>query len=795
MIIQADCLEEMKKMADNYINCIVTDPPYGLGFMGKKWDTLLPHNDIWKEALRIIKPGGHLLAFGGTRTYHRLTCAIEDSGWEIRDCLLWIYGSGFPKSHNHFGIEGYGTALKPAYEPIIFASKPYEISHLLSIILLDLTNEVYKCQKLNYNVSDAEENLSDSLVLLDRAQKHIVQDDAKIYAWERLSSVEYVAKNVMSLSQELSEKINREKEFFAHINAKESGSEEDTTVKKILLGEAESLFVAIQDIVIFALKENTRQNIVWLWKLILAGIYQGMSKYTTKMVINLITELRILKSCLSPSISNDIGNFSPDYQPIIMAMKPLDGTFKQNAEKWGQAGINIDGCRIGTDDTRSPTYNMTSKGHKGGAYGSKDVDYSRNGNLAGSEKGRWPANVILDEEAAKMLDEQSGFSKSPSGIIKGCSVSGGILGKRNGYHYQQGHNDSGGASRFFKCIDNYIAKGRWPANVMFDEEAAAMLDEQSGMLKSGKPGIRRKIHHTNCMAGNLNKTGQLEQGHGDSGGASRFFKCIDNYCSLCYNPCTKVEEKECKNTYARSAKQNLKIIQETNPNSAQENANLMPKERFVQNVKCAGNLCDLCATNIVRVLVEIKTSDFKKEELQVTLDYIGNYKSFILLQNLVFFADLWENIDIIPTIKSLYILFGSVHHAIENYTKQENQEMNGRKEQSRFLYCPKASSSERNEGLEGFKEKQQTTYGEMKGTPEDGANRKSLVKNHHPTVKPLRLMEYLIKLVMPPKNGILLDPFAGSGTTILAAKNMGVSAIGIEKNEEYCEIARKRCNS
>lgn len=123
MIIHGDCLEEMKKMGDNSISCIVTDPPYGLGFMGKKWDARVPQDEIWKEALRITKPGGHILAFGGSRTYHRLTCAIEDAGWEIRDCIMWIYGSGFPKSHNHFGIEGYGTTLKPAHEPIIMGMK------------------------------------------------------------------------------------------------------------------------------------------------------------------------------------------------------------------------------------------------------------------------------------------------------------------------------------------------------------------------------------------------------------------------------------------------------------------------------------------------------------------------------------------------------------------------------------------------------------------------------------------------------------------------------------------------
>lgn len=124
-LIQGDCLEKLKELPDNSIDSIVTDPPYGLKFMGKKWDYEVPSIDIWKEALRVLKPGGHLLSFGGTRTYHRLVMNIEDAGFEIRDCIQWLYGSGFPKSHNlKEQWQGWGTALKPANEPIVVARKP-----------------------------------------------------------------------------------------------------------------------------------------------------------------------------------------------------------------------------------------------------------------------------------------------------------------------------------------------------------------------------------------------------------------------------------------------------------------------------------------------------------------------------------------------------------------------------------------------------------------------------------------------------------------------------------------------
>lgn len=120
-VIHGDCLEVMAGMDADSVDAIVTDPPYGLAFMGKQWDHGVPGEPFWREALRVAKPGAHILAFGGTRTYHRLACGIEDAGWEIRDCLSWLYGSGFPKSHN--GPWG-GTALKPAWEPIIMARKP-----------------------------------------------------------------------------------------------------------------------------------------------------------------------------------------------------------------------------------------------------------------------------------------------------------------------------------------------------------------------------------------------------------------------------------------------------------------------------------------------------------------------------------------------------------------------------------------------------------------------------------------------------------------------------------------------
>lgn len=176
-IYHGDCLEVMRALPDASIDAVVTDPPYGLSFMGKRWDYDVPAVDVWRECLRVLKPGGHLIAFGGSRTYHRLAVNVEDAGFEIRDQVMWVYGSGFPKSldvskaidreagaerevvgdygrsfrpHADSGNDGlirpshevngkitspttdaakqwdgWGTALKPSHEPAVLARKPF----------------------------------------------------------------------------------------------------------------------------------------------------------------------------------------------------------------------------------------------------------------------------------------------------------------------------------------------------------------------------------------------------------------------------------------------------------------------------------------------------------------------------------------------------------------------------------------------------------------------------------------------------------------------------------------------
>ena len=116
ILFNNDCLPILQKLDDNSVDSIVTDPPYGIKLLGKAWDYNLPNNRIWEECLRVLKPGGYLLSFSSARTFHRLAVSIEDAGFDIRDQIMWVYGSGMPKGQN----------LKPAHEPIVVAKKPHK---------------------------------------------------------------------------------------------------------------------------------------------------------------------------------------------------------------------------------------------------------------------------------------------------------------------------------------------------------------------------------------------------------------------------------------------------------------------------------------------------------------------------------------------------------------------------------------------------------------------------------------------------------------------------------------------
>lgn len=160
-ILVGHVLVRIKDIPDSSVDSIVTDPPYELGFMGKSWDSsgIAYSVPMWTECLRVLKPGGHLLSFGGSRTYHRMACAIEDAGFEIRDQIQWIFGSGFPKSRNLDGEwEGWGTGLKPAHEPVALARKPFRGS--VAKVVRDYRAGVLNINGCRIQMAEGESNPS-----------------------------------------------------------------------------------------------------------------------------------------------------------------------------------------------------------------------------------------------------------------------------------------------------------------------------------------------------------------------------------------------------------------------------------------------------------------------------------------------------------------------------------------------------------------------------------------------------------------------------------------------------------
>lgn len=292
-----DCLDVMAGMEPESVATVITDPPYGLKFMGKNWDHGVPGAHFWEAVLRVAKPGAFMLAFGGTRTHHRLMCAIEDAGWEIRDCMMWLYGSGFPKS-------------------------------------LDISKAIDKAAG---------------------AEREVIE--------KRTLNNNRFAISGTGVAQEQYKKFDN-----------------NANITFPSTSEAEQ--------------------------------WDG---YGTAL--------------------------KPAWEPIIVAMKPLDGTFAQNALKHGVAGVHVNGGRIEGVTSNPKTRNATYSGFDKSPQVQKDLPEIKT-------NGRFPANVILDEESAAMLDEQSGDNVSTGG--RGHMSNGIFLGK----HKVTGQNagglgDRGGASRFF----------------------------------------------------------------------------------------------------------------------------------------------------------------------------------------------------------------------------------------------------------------------------------------------------------------------------------------------------------
>jgi DNA modification methylase len=349
-IIQGDCLEVLKTLEDNSVDAVVTDPPYGLSFMGKKWDYDVPSIEVWRELLRVLKPGGHLLAFAGTRTQHRMAVKIEDAGFEIRDMIAWVYGSGFPKSLN------IGKAVDKING---------EAGRLLKFVEWFRTTGL-KQKETNEIIGKAD--VGSHYFRLDQPAIPTRELWAKLRPHIKIEIPEWI--------DELVERIEREREVIGEKIAPDG------------------------------LPYSARQPKQWTpqfsdYKVV--GAKAPMETKGTSAYEGWGTSLK------------------PALEPITVARKPFAKTVAENVLEWGTGGINIDGCRVGTEEMK-----WQPRG-KSVTYAKTTFDATREGEI---NTGRFPANLIHDgsEEVVGLFPYQK------SGETK------------------QIHNESSGtAARFFYC--------------------------------------------------------------------------------------------------------------------------------------------------------------------------------------------------------------------------------------------------------------------------------------------------------------------------------------------------------
>jgi DNA modification methylase len=502
-LLLGDCSEKLKILKDNSVDSIVTDPPYGLSFMGKKWDYDVPSVDIWKECLRVLKPGGYLLSFAGTRTQHRMAVNIEDAGFEIRDMIMYVYGSGFPKSLNigkavdklqgnerkvtgkkdyapgwhkehtqnddswtggeDKGLnitkgtsewEGWGTALKPAVESITVALKPLNTVPYYDIIEQEVKELLCQLQQLAKTVVES----SKSSQVDTKGESDIAQWSVEEYisTQEGLS----VLMGMLQLESERTLSLNIVLSWLSILGEALKLESKSTIEMKIsLITELRTLnsleWGNISQSIIQA--KDSQINIQNANVLTVVGLFIGLEKKLRIIQEPFVVENAILREREK--------TFVPNLSPIIMSRKPLEKGLNvaQNCLRWGVGGINIDGCRVGfnnKDDIETYDNNrrgMTerSKLNEGDRITEDktyDGGWKKQNKTPKLPQGRFPANLIHDgsEEVVGLFPN----SKSTQGknVARKDTENIAMSGRNYArFNEVEGYTDSGSAARFFYC--------------------------------------------------------------------------------------------------------------------------------------------------------------------------------------------------------------------------------------------------------------------------------------------------------------------------------------------------------
>ena len=346
------------------------------------------------------------------------------------------------------------------------------------------------------------------------------------------------------------------------------------------------------------------------------------------------------------------------------------------------------------------------------------------------------------------------------------------------------HGNNWGAGTPTPLTGEKVAhEGRFPANTILTYDDTD-FEEVCGGFPVGKRNgsVTKPNQTTNSLIYGKNAYVKQFEAYNDSGSASRYFM----NCKY-----TGKDEEIWKQLLVNNVESNLEILKVTKDNIVQMNVEDLLKELKDHYAKYVENQLDLIETPIVQDIAKILNWDFKIETSQVIQDFIGNYSKCSQFLKLVQFVEKMDNIDTTQTTQNLLKLFGYVKVVITNYIIG-----NIKLEQRRYLYTPKASKKDRDEGLDNFEEEK---VNDGRNTPIDNAFQRgeTLRKNTHPTVKPTELMQYLVRLVSP-DGATILDPFNGSGSTGKAVmyenkeRNKNYKYIGIELTDEYLPISKAR---
>jgi DNA modification methylase len=367
MLIQGDCLEKMKELEDNSVDTIITDPPYGLSFMGKKWDYDVPSVEVWQECLRVLKPGGTALIFAGSRTQHRMACNVEDAGFILFDTIMWLTGQGFPKSTNILKQLNKqckcGTMVEYDKQKTKYNLRPLQEEDLPKTkYLTDKQREVL-LKKLQEQSLSNEGKTSESIFISERKFESCVEGWCNILQKEG----ELYRCALCEMPRRVSE--NGEERWLHNGTPIDNGS----TPEQVVNENGGSTPQRPQ-----SEQQQDRKPCAFC------------EQFTPQ-------EIR--------SWAGWGTHLKPAFEPIICARKPVEKTYANNALKWGVSGLNIDGGRIGYDseeDLKQQHNNF--KGHNSAKTHSAKSNFTdikdHSTNLVNTQ-GRFPANIILDEEVAK----------------------------------------------------------------------------------------------------------------------------------------------------------------------------------------------------------------------------------------------------------------------------------------------------------------------------------------------------------------------------------------------------------